>query len=85
MDVDKCACKGGVLDQTGSARLFVDGLPYTASAAVTSSPILNASTFADVMLVFDIPVLAERATLQVGPLEKPGQQAMLGLDLGPQS
>jgi hypothetical protein len=83
VDVGRCACKGGVLDQTGSARLLVDGLPYAAAAAESSSLILNTSTYSDVMLVFAIPSAAQSVTLQVGPLEKPGQQATLALDLGP--
>ncbi len=82
VDVGRCACKGGVLDQTASARMIVGGAPYTASAAQTSKPILSARTFSDVMLVFDIPASAGSATLQVGPLEKPGQQATLALELG---
>jgi len=43
---------------------------------------MNASTFSDVMLVFDIPADAAHAVLQVGPLEEQGQQITfdLGLD-----
>lgn len=81
VDVGRCDCKGGVLDQSGSARLLVDGLPYTASAADTSRGIMNASTFSDVMLVFDVPASAGEAVLQVGPLEKPEQQASAILQL----
>ena len=82
VDVGRCDCKGGVLDQAGSARLIVDGSPFTAEAADSSKAIMNASTFSDVMLVFDIPAEAAHAVLQVGPLEEPGQQITfdLGLD-----
>jgi len=81
VDVDRCDCKGGVLDQAGSARLLVDGAPFTASAADSSKAIMNPSTFSDVMLVFDIPADATKAVLQVGPLEEPEQQATFDLAL----
>jgi hypothetical protein len=81
VDVDRCDCKGGVLDQAGSTRLLVDGTPFTASAAESSKAIMNASTFSDVMLVFDIPTGASGAALQVGPLEQPEQQARIPLAL----
>jgi hypothetical protein len=42
---------------------------------------MNTSTFSDVMLVFDIPADAKKATLQVGPLEEPDQQATFDLPL----
>jgi len=79
VDVGHCDCKGGVLDQAGSARLVVDGSPFTAEAADSSEAIMNASTFSDVMLVFDIPAEATHAVLQVGPLEEPDQQAAFDL------
>jgi hypothetical protein len=81
VDVDRCDCKGGVLDQSGSARLLVDGTPFSASAGSSSNSILNTSTFSDVMLVFDIPADAKKATLQVGPLEEPDQQTTFDLAL----
>jgi hypothetical protein len=81
VDVDRCDCKGGVLDQAGSARLLVDGTPFTASADESSKAIMNTSTFSDVMLVFDIPAGAGKADLQVGPLEEPEQQAKIPLAL----
>ena len=81
VDVGRCDCRGGVLDQSGSARLIVDGSPFTAEAADSSKAIMNASTFSDVMLVFDIPAEATRAVLQVGPLEEPDQQTMFDLAL----
>jgi hypothetical protein len=81
VDVERCDCKGGVFDQAGSARLLVDGSPYTASGSESSKAIMNASTFSDVQLVFDIPADASEAVLQIGPLEKPEQQATLNLDL----
>ena len=81
VDVDQCDCKGGVLDQAGSARLIVDGAPFTAAADESSKPIMTTSTFSDVMLVFDIPADASDAVLQVGPLEEPDQQATLNLGL----
>ena len=81
VDVGRCDCKGGVLDQSGSARLVVDGSPFTAEAADSSKAIMNASTFSDVMLVFDIPADATRAVLQVGPLEEPAQQTAFDLAL----
>ena len=67
VDVDRCDCKGGVLDQSGSARLLVDGTPFSASAGDSSNSIVNTSTFSDVMLVFDIPADASNAVLQIGP------------------
>jgi hypothetical protein len=79
VDVDRCDCRGGVLDQAGSARLLVDGTPFTASADQSSKAIMNASTFSDVMLVFDIPAGSKDAMLQVGPLEQPEQQARIPL------
>jgi hypothetical protein len=81
VDVDRCECKGGVLDQAGSARLLVDGSPFTASADESSKAIMQTSTFSDVQLVFDVPAGATEAVLQVGPLEKPEQQATMDLDL----
>jgi hypothetical protein len=81
VSVDRCDCKGGVLDQTGSARLLVDGAPFTAAADESSKAIMQASTFSDVMLVFDIPAEATAATLQIGPLEEPEQQATIDLGL----
>ena len=81
VSVDRCDCKGGVLDQTGSARLLVDGAPFTAAAGESSKAIMQASTFSDVMLVFDIPAEATTATLQIGPLEEPEQQATIDLGL----
>jgi len=81
VNVDRCDCKGGVLDQAGSARLLVDGTPFTASAGDSSKAIMNASTFSDVLLVFDIPAAAAKADLQVGPLEQPAQQATVPLAL----
>ncbi len=81
VDVDRCDCKGGVLDQAGSVRLLVDGMPFTASAGDSSKAIMNASTFSDVMLVFAIPTGASDAVLQVGPLEKPEQQARIPVAL----
>lgn len=81
VDVGRCACKGGVLDQAGSARLFLDDLPYTAVAAHSSKAILNASTFSDVMLVFDLPTPATEPILQVGPLDDRDQQARARLDI----
>ena len=61
VDVDECDCKGGVLDQARSARLIVDGTPFTAAADESSKPIMTTSTFSDVMLVFDIPAEASDA------------------------
>jgi hypothetical protein len=81
VDVGRCDCRGGILDQAGSARLLVDGLPYTAAAAESSQAILNASTFSDVLLVFEVPWPASEAVLQVGPLDEPAMQATLALDL----
>ena len=81
VDVDHCDCKGGVLDQARSARLIVDGSPFTASADESSKPIMQTSTFSDVQLVFDIPAEATEGVLQIGPLEKPEQQATMTLDL----
>ncbi|HET9344903.1 MAG TPA: hypothetical protein VFO05_04300 [Candidatus Limnocylindrales bacterium] len=42
---------------------------------------MTTSTFSDVMLVFDIPADATAATLQIGPLEEPEQQASIDLAL----
>ena len=81
VDVDHCDCKGGVLDQARSARLVVDGSPFTASADESSKAIMQTSTFSDVQLVFDVPAGATEAVLQVGPLEQPEQQATMDLDL----
>lgn len=81
VDVDRCECKGGVLDQAGSARLIVDGSPFTASAGESSKAIMQTSTFSDVQLVFDVPAGATKAVLQIGPLEKPEQQSTMDLDL----
>ena len=81
VDVDRCDCRGGVRDQAESARLIVDGTPYTASADDSSKPIMNTSTFSDVMLVFDIPAESGEAVLQVGPLDEPDQQAAINLVL----
>ena len=81
VDVDHCDCKGGVLDQAGSARLLVDGSPFTASAGESSKAIMQTSTFSDVQLVFDVPAGATEAVLQIGPLEQPEQQATMHLDL----
>ena len=81
VDVEECDCKGGVLDQARSARLIVDGTPFTAAADESSKPIMTTSTFSDVMLVFDIPAEANDVVLQVGPLEEPDQQATLNLGL----
>ena len=81
VNVDRCDCKGGVLDQSGTARLIVDGSPFTASADESSKAIMQASTFSDVMLVFDIPADAKQATLQIGPLEQPEQQTTFDLSL----
>jgi hypothetical protein len=79
VDVARCDCKGGVRDQAGWTRLLVDGAPYTASAAESSTPIMNTSTSSDVMLVFDIPADANEIVLQVGPLDEPDQQASIDL------
>jgi hypothetical protein len=81
VDVDRCGCKGGVRDQAQTARLIVDGTPFTVSADESSTPIMTTSTFSDVMLVFDIPAAASEAVLQIGPLEEPDQQATMELDL----
>ena len=81
LDVDRCDCKGGVRDQAQTARLIVDGTPFTVSADESSTPIMTTSTFSDVMLVFDIPADASDAVLQVGPLEEPDQQATFDLAL----
>ena len=37
VQVGSCGCKGGVLNQAGSARLFVDGTPITAAATLSST------------------------------------------------
>lgn len=79
--VGACGCKGGVLDQAGSARLFVDGVPITASAGLSSNSIMNTDTISDVMLVFAVPATATTATLRVGPLDTPSEQASMELDL----
>ena len=42
---------------------------------------MQASTFSDVMLVFDISAEATAATLQIGPLEEPEHQATIDLGL----
>ena len=81
VDVTRCDCKGGVYDQSQTARLLVGGLPYSAAGALSSLPIMGPQTFADVMLVFDIPSPPATATLQVGPLEKPGQQTTFTIRL----
>ena len=81
VNVDRCDCKGGVLDQAGSARLIVAGSPFTASADESSKAIMQTSTFSDVLLVFDVPAEATEAVLQIGPLEEPEQQATMNLDL----
>ena len=81
VDVDRCDCKGGVRDQAETARLIVDGTPYTASAGESSKAIMNTSTFSDVMLVFDVPADASEAVLQIGPLEESEQQATFDLAL----
>ena len=81
VDVDRCDCKGGVRDQAETARLIVDGTPFTVSAGDSSTPIMTTSTFSDVMLVFDIPAEATDAVLQIGPLEEPDQQSTFDLDL----
>jgi hypothetical protein len=83
VDVGRCDCPGGVLDQTGSARLLVDGRPYTAAAAASSKAILNPQTFSEVLLVFHVPVESTptEAVLQVGPLDDADQQATFRLEL----
>jgi hypothetical protein len=81
VDVGRCDCRGGVLDQAGSARLLVDGLPYTVAAAESSQAILNASTFSNVQLVFEVPWPPSEAVLQVGALDEPAMQATFALDL----
>ena len=50
-------------------------------AAHSSRPILNASTFSDVMLVFDVPAPSTAPTLQVGPLDDREQQTRARLDI----
>jgi hypothetical protein len=79
--VGSCGCRGGVLDQAGSARLFVDGVPISASAALSSNAILVAQTVSDVLLVFAVPADAPNAALQVGPLDTPAEQGTFALDL----
>jgi hypothetical protein len=81
VDVTRCDCKGGVYDQSQTARLLVGGLPYSAEATLSSRPIMVAQTFADVMLVFDVPSPPATAVLQVGPLEKPAQQTTFTIPL----
>jgi hypothetical protein len=81
VQVGTCSCKGGILDRANTARLFADGLPITATANASSNAILNAETISDVLLVFSVPADAFAATLQVGSLDKPEQQARFTLDL----
>jgi hypothetical protein len=81
VQVGACDCKGGVLDQTGSARLFVDGVPISAASSSSTAMILMAESISDVMLVFAVPASAKAATLQVGPLDRPEEQDRLGLEL----
>ena len=81
VEVAGCDCPGGVLDQAGSARLLVDGTPHTAAAASSSRAILQAQSFSEVMLVFEVPASAASVILQVGPLEQPDQQARFELPL----
>ena len=81
VQVDKCGCPGGVLDQAGNTRLFIDGTPYTATAKTSSNQIVNAQTVSDVQLVFAIPAGTTKATLQVGPLDTASQQVRFELDV----
>ncbi len=81
VQVGTCGCKGGILDQANTARLFVDGLPISATASASSNAILNAETISHVLLVFSVPADASTATLQVGSLDKPEQQARFTLDV----
>lgn len=81
VQVGVCGCKGGIRDQAQTARLFVNGLPITATADLSSTPIMSAETVSDVLLVFSVPADASTATLQVGELDEPDQQATFTLDL----
>lgn len=81
VQVGTCGCKGGIRDQANTVRLFVDGLPISASANASTSAIMSAETLSDVLLVFSVPADASTATLQVGELAKPEQQARFELDL----
>jgi hypothetical protein len=83
VQVTTCDCRGGLLDQTNTARLFVDGLPISAAANKSSNAIVSAETISDVMLVFSVPDDASTVTLQIGSLAKPEQQARFDLDLNP--
>jgi hypothetical protein len=81
VQVGTCGCKGGIRDQAETARLFVDGLPITATADLSSNAIMNAETVSDVLLVFSVPDDAPTATLQIGALDKQEQQVTFTLDL----
>ena len=81
VQVGECGCKGGIRDQANNVRLFVDDLPISATANLSSSAIMNAETVSDVLLVFSVPADAPTATLQVGELDKPEQQVKFDLNL----